>query len=289
VITVSAEAVAFEAEQPDADLEVTDVTLRFKGLVALNGVSLSVPKGKITGIMGPNGAGKSSLLNCVSGFYRPAGGQILWRGRSLIGMRPHEVAKLGIGRTFQGMELVRDLSVLDNVLVGRHMLFRGSVARCAVRTRLARKEEYKHRARAEEILSFFDMSRFSNMPAGALAYGEQKLVAIARALAMEPQLLLLDEPTSGMNRADKREVGAVISELNRTTGLTEVVIEHDIGFIRDLCDHVIVLDFGEVIAAGSAHEVLRDQRVIEAYVGRGRTLVTTEGRLSGDGDSVQCP
>jgi branched-chain amino acid transport system ATP-binding protein len=265
-----AEAAAPPGEH-QVDLAIQDLTLRFKGLVALNNVSLTVPPGRITGIIGPNGAGKSSLLNCISGFYRPAAGEVLWRGQSLVGMRPHQVAKLGVGRTFQGMELLRDLSVLDNVLVGRHMLFRGSVARCAVRTPLVRREEYAHKARAEEILSFFDLSKYSDARAGALAYGEQKLVAIARALAMEPSLLLLDEPTSGLNRAEKREVGAVISELNRTTGLTEVLIEHDIGIIRDLCDHLFVLDFGEMIAAGPTEEVLNNPRVIEAYIGRGRS------------------
>jgi branched-chain amino acid transport system ATP-binding protein len=263
---------------PDSDvvLEVSHLTLRFKGLVALNDVSLTIPRGKITGIIGPNGAGKSSLLNCISGFYHPSEGEIRWRGDSLLGKRPHEVAQLGIGRTFQGLELLRDLSVLDNVLVGRHMLFKGSVIRCTVRTPAVRKEEYAHRARAEEILSFFDMSRYSTTSAGALAYGEQKLVAIARALAMEPSLLLLDEPTSGMNRTEKREVGEVITELNRTTGLTEVLIEHDVRMIRDLCEYVVVLDFGEVIAAGLTDEVLRDPRVIEAYVGRGRTVVSVD-------------
>lgn len=260
----------------DIDLEVRHVTLRFKGLVALNDVSLSVPRGKITGIIGPNGAGKSSLLNCVSGFYRPAEGEILWHGESLIGRAPHDVARAGIGRTFQGLELLRDLSVLDNVLVGRHTLLRGGILRCTARTPRVREEEYAHRARAEEILSFFDMSRYSAVSAGALSYGEQKLVAIARALAMEPRLLLLDEPTSGMNRAEKRDVGDVIAELNRTTGLTEVLIEHDVSMIRDLCEHLVVLDFGEVIAVGPTEEVLRDQRVIDAYVGRGRPVVSVD-------------
>lgn len=264
------------APEGEVELEIRDVTLRFKGLVALDSVSLTVPRDRITGVIGPNGAGKSSLLNCISGFYRPAHGDITWRGDSLLGKRPHEVARLGIGRTFQGLELLRDLSVLDNVLLGRHMLFRGGLGRCTLRTPLVRKEESEHRARAEEILSFFDLGRYSSAPAGVLAYGQQKLVAIARALAMEPSLLLLDEPTSGMNRAEKRDVGEVIAELNRTTGLTEVLIEHDVRMIRDLCEYVVVLDFGGVIAAGPTDEVLRDQRVVEAYVGRGRTIVSVD-------------
>jgi branched-chain amino acid transport system ATP-binding protein len=249
-------------------LQVRDVTLRFKGLVALNKVSLEVRPGRVTGIIGPNGAGKSSLLNCINNFYRPQEGSILFDGSvDLSRERPYEIARLGIARTFQGLEVIRAASVIDNILLGRHVHMKRGVLSASLFYGPSRAEEIVHRKRAEEIMAFLEIGKLRHTRVGQLSYGQQKLVSIGRAIAMEPKLLLLDEPTAGLNFQEKGEVARLILRMRSEMGLTQVLIEHDVRLIGELCDYVYVLDFGNVIAEGPPAKVLNDQRVIEAYLG----------------------
>jgi branched-chain amino acid transport system ATP-binding protein len=249
-------------------LEIRDVTLRFKGLVALNRVSADVRRGQVLGIIGPNGAGKSSLLNCVNNFYRPSEGSILFDGTvDLGGRRPYEIARLGIARTFQGLEVIRAASVIDNILLGRHVHMKRGVLPASLFYGPSRSEELEHRRRAEEIMAFLEIGKLRHTRVGQLSYGQQKLVSIGRAVAMEPKLLLLDEPTAGLNFQEKGEVARLILRMKSEMQLTQVLIEHDVRLIGELCDYVYVLDFGNVIASGPPARVLNDQRVIEAYLG----------------------
>jgi len=252
----------------EAVLSVDALTLAFRGLVALDDVSLSIRPGRVTGIVGPNGAGKSSLLNCVNGFYVPQSGDIKWHGASIRGKAPHQIARLGIARTFQGVELLRGLSVIENVMIGLYPRTSVGGLRCAVKTPRARREEDEAYARAEDVLNFLGISRFRSRSAGSLSYGDQKIVAIARALVVEPQLLLLDEPTSGMSQSEKSAIVDVVHELRRERGLTQVLIEHDVPMIRSLSDDVIVLNFGKVLAEGPPEEVFSQADVVDAFVGR---------------------
>jgi branched-chain amino acid transport system ATP-binding protein len=249
-------------------LEIRDVTLRFKGLVALNRVSARVPPGRVTGIIGPNGAGKSSLLNCVNNFYRPQEGSVVFDGDvELRRLRPYEIARLGVARTFQGLEVIRAATVIDNILLGRHVHMRRGVLSGSLFYGPSRAEEIEHRRRAEEVMAFLEIGKLRHTRVGQLSYGQQKLVSIGRAIAMEPKLLLLDEPTAGLNFQEKGEVARLILRMRSEMGLTQVLIEHDVRLIGELCDYVYVLDFGNVIAQGPPAEVLNDQRVIEAYLG----------------------
>jgi branched-chain amino acid transport system ATP-binding protein len=249
-------------------LEIRDVTLRFKGLVALNRVSAKARPGRVTGIIGPNGAGKSSLLNCVNNFYRPQEGSVVFDGDvELSRMRPYEIARLGIARTFQGLEVIRAATVIDNILLGRHIHMRRGVLWGSLFYGPSRDEEIEHRRRAEEVMAFLEIGKLRHTRVGQLSYGQQKLVSIGRAIAMEPKLLLLDEPTAGLNFQEKGEVARLILRMRSEMGLTQVLIEHDVRLIGELCDYVYVLDFGNVIAEGPPAEVLNDQRVIEAYLG----------------------
>jgi branched-chain amino acid transport system ATP-binding protein len=256
------------SDEADVVLAVDAVTLAFRGLVAIDDVSLSIRAGRVTGIVGPNGAGKSSLLNCINGFYVPQSGDIKWHGESILRKAPHQISRLGIARTFQGVELLPGLSVIENVMIGLHPRMAAGVARCAVKTPRARREENDAYARAEDVLSFLGISRFRGRMAGNLSYGDQKIVAIARALVVEPRLLLLDEPTSGMSQGEKSAIRDVVHELRRERGLTQVLIEHDVPMIRSLSDDVIVLNFGKVLAAGPPDEVFSQADVIDAFVGR---------------------
>jgi branched-chain amino acid transport system ATP-binding protein len=249
-------------------LEIRDVTLRFKGLVALNKVSAEARPGQVTGIIGPNGAGKSSLLNCVNNFYHPQEGAIRFEGSTdLSRKRPYEIARLGIARTFQGLEVIRAASVIDNILLGRHIHMRRGVLWASLFYGPSRSEEIEHRRRAEEIMAFLEIGKLRHTRVGQLSYGQQKMVSIGRAMAMEPKLLLLDEPTAGLNFQEKGEVARLILRMKSEMGLTQVLIEHDVRLIGELCDYVYVLDFGNVIAEGPPATVLNDQRVIEAYLG----------------------
>lgn len=251
---------------------VDGVDLWFGGTHALSDVSFTAEPGHVFGIMGPNGAGKSSILNVLNGFYRPSSGSVRFGGDELVGMPPHRIARLGIARTFQTVELSLDQTVLDNLLLGRHVHNRVSVVEAALY--LGRRHEAHQREQVERVLEFLEMEHLRKRVVGTLPYGQQKLVEIGRALASEPEVLLLDEPTAGMNRAEKEDVARFIVRARSELGITQVLIEHDVRFMADLSDRLLVLDFGTQIAEGRPAEVLALPEVIEAYVGTGSTTAS---------------
>jgi branched-chain amino acid transport system ATP-binding protein len=261
-------------------LQVSGVSLRFGGVSALDDVSLEVRDKEVYALIGPNGAGKTSLLNCINGFYRPQSGSICLQGQELVGMAPHRIAAAGIGRTFQNLELFRGISVLDNLLLGRHLHMRHGVFAGCLYVGWAAREETAHRRRVEEIIELLEIGRFRRHLVGSLAFGKQKLVEIGRALALDPKLLLLDEPAAGMNRDEKEDVARFILRIRHELGIGQVLIEHDVRFISDLSDRIAVLNLGRKVAEGNRHTVLADPAVAEAYLGTtsaARTTATGEG------------
>lgn len=261
----------------DARLEVRDVSLEFEGLRVLERVSLTVEPRTLAALVGPNGAGKTSLLNCVGGFYAPTRGSITFGGASLAGLRPDRIARHGIARSFQFVELFRHMTVLDNLLLGRHLHMRAGVLAGALYWGRSRREEARHRRRVEEIVEFLELERYRKEPIGHLGFGLQKLVAIGRALAMEPTLLLLDEPSTGMNREEKENLARFLLRIKHEAGIAMLWVEHDMELVADLADHVTVLHFGERLAAGPPATVLEDPRVVEAYLGRAFTRTASTG------------
>jgi branched-chain amino acid transport system ATP-binding protein len=245
-------------------LDVRELALSFGGIRALRGVSLAVPEGETVAIIGPNGSGKTSLFNCVSGAYQPGSGAILFDGESLLGLSPDGVARRGIARTFQNLRLFPGLTVLENLLVGRHLHFRRNLFAAALRLR---GEEIRHRERCEEIVEFLDLEAWRDLPAGDCAYGVQKRVELGRALALEPRLLLLDEPASGLTGEEKEEVGYWLHEVRGRFHVTLLFVEHDLRFASRLASRMIALDRGEKIAEGTADEVQRSPAVARAYLG----------------------
>lgn len=252
-------------------LEVDDLYLSFGGVEVLSGTAFSIAPGELTALIGPNGAGKSSLLNCINGFYRPQRGRIAFDGHQLQREAPHRIAALGIARTFQHVEVLGKDSVLDNVLLGRHMHIRAGTWAGAVHFGRSAAQERRSRARALEIIEFLDLGDVQKLPVGGLPYGTQKLVEIGRALAMEPRLLLLDEPTSGMTPHEKQLVAAIIRRISSDMKVTQLLIEHDMRFVTDLCSRAVVLNFGGIIADGAPNAVLQEERVVEAYIGRSKS------------------
>jgi branched-chain amino acid transport system ATP-binding protein len=255
------------SELTDRLLEVDGVSLNFGGTKALIDVSLNVRRGEVLGIIGPNGAGKTSLLNCLNCVFRPQAGRILFDGKELVGQRTHDMIRLGIGRTFQGTSLQANASVSTNILFGRDFKMKYGLLAATLHWGWAKNEEAFHTAKVEEVLEFLQIQEFRDIPAGDLPWGQQKLVEIGRALASEPKLLLLDEPTSGMTREEKEDVAACIVRMQSELGITQILIEHDARFVGDLCDRIVALDFGRVIATGSATEVLHHPDVVSAYLG----------------------
>jgi branched-chain amino acid transport system ATP-binding protein len=248
-------------------LEVDEVSVRFGAVQALERVSLEIRRGEIVAIIGPNGAGKTTLLNVVSGFYHPTEGHIRFEGRDRTNLRPYDVAALGVARTFQNVALFKGMSVLDNIMTGRLLKMRGSFLLEALHWGPARSQELQHRAFVERIIDFLEIEAIRKAPAGKLPYGLQKRVELARALAAEPKLLLLDEPMAGMNVEEKEDMCRFILGVNDEFGTTIALIEHDMSVVMDISHRVIALDYGRKIADGRPDEVRADQGVIDAYLG----------------------
>jgi len=248
-------------------LEVAEMTLRFGGVTAINDISFSVEEGELFAIIGPNGAGKTSIFNTISQVYEPQIGDIRWKGRSIMGMRPDKVAGLGIARTFQNIELFPGMTVIDNLLTGRHIKMKRSFLAGAVWWGPAKKEEIENRRKVEDIIDFLEIERWRKYPVALLPYGFQKRVELGRALAMEPELLLLDEPVAGMNLEETEDMARFILDIQRELGITIILVEHDMGLVMDIADRVLVLDFGQQISLGKPSEVQRDPAVIAAYLG----------------------
>jgi len=248
-------------------LEVDGVSVRFGALLAVYQVSLRIAHREIVAIIGPNGAGKTTLLNAVSGFYHPYEGRIAFEGRDRTHLSPPDVAALGIARTFQNVALFKGMSVLDNIMTGRLLKMGGSFLLEALYWGPAKRQELEHRAFVERIIDFLEIQAIRKTPAGRLPYGLQKRVELARALAAEPKLLLLDEPMAGMNVEEKEDMCRFILDVNQEFGTTIALIEHDMGVVMDISNRVVVLDYGRKIADGSPTEVRSDQTVLDAYLG----------------------
>ncbi|MGH1541935.1 MAG: ABC transporter ATP-binding protein [Arenicella sp.] len=249
-------------------LSVSNVSLRFGGVHALTDVSFEVKHNQIFSIIGPNGAGKTSILNCISGRYKPQEGDINFNGKNLKSNSINDRARLGIGRTFQNLALFGHMSVIDNIMVGRHHLMKNNfITGMAYWIGGAAQEEIHSRGRVEEIIDFLEIQHVRHEPAGTLSYGLRKRVELARAIAIEPKMILLDEPMAGMNLEEKEDMARYIIDLNEELGITVVMIEHDMGVVVDISDHVTVLDFGKKIAEGKPDDVIANDYVRAAYLG----------------------
>lgn len=248
-------------------LDVQNISLSFGGVRALSDISFDVREHEVRAIIGPNGAGKSSMLNCINGVYTPQQGSIMFRGRTFRHMNSRQVAEMGVARTFQNLSLFQGMSVLDNLMTGRNLRMRCNLFQQAIRWGAAEREEIRHREFVEHIIDFLEIQAHRKTPVGQLPYGLQKRVDLGRALAMEPQVLLLDEPMAGMNVEEKQDMSRFILDVNDEFGATIVLIEHDMGVVMDISDRVVVLDYGRKIGDGTPDEVRRDENVIRAYLG----------------------
>ncbi|GAB3480643.1 ABC transporter ATP-binding protein [Amycolatopsis cihanbeyliensis] len=248
-------------------LEARELTLRFGGVTALDGVSFEVARGELFAVIGPNGAGKTSIFNCLGGVYRPQHGTITLEGNGLTGRAPAAVAAMGVARTFQNLGLFRHLTLIDNLMLGRHHLMRTGFVSGMVWWGKAKREEISHRAAVEEIVELLELEPYRSTPAGLLPYGVAKRAELGRALAMEPKLLLLDEPVAGMNLEETEDTARYLLEIRRELGLAMILVEHDMRLVMDLADRVLALDFGVAIGTGTPEEIQHDPRVIDAYLG----------------------
>ncbi|MCF6095007.1 ABC transporter ATP-binding protein [Microaerobacter geothermalis] len=248
-------------------LRIEEISLHFGGVAALSHVSFAVEKGEIFALIGPNGAGKTSMLNCISGLYHPSAGKIIFDGSDITKIPAYKRAEMGIARAFQNIELFKHMTVLENLMLGRHVRMKSGVISGGIYWGKTRKEEEENRYAVEEIIDFLEIEHIRNSPVGTLAYGLQKRVEVGRALALEPKLLLLDEPMAGMNAEEKEDMARFILDIHEEKNTTIVLIEHDMGVVMDLSHHVAVLDFGRLIGFGTPKEVQENPQVIEAYLG----------------------
>ncbi len=248
-------------------LELENVTLKFGGVTAVNKVSFSVEEGEVFALVGPNGAGKSTIFNLISRFYDPVEGDIRFDGQSILSRQPHEIARLGIARTFQNIELFDQATVMQNLLVGRHRHRRSNMWTELLFTPFVRREERRHREAIEKVIDFLDLQAYREKYIAGLPYGVRKVVEMGRALAIEPRLLLLDEPASGLSVEETQDVAFWVEDLKKQMGITVLMVEHDMHLVASVCDRVLALADGKMLALGTPHEVQNDPRVIEAYIG----------------------
>ncbi len=256
-------------------LRVEDLTISFGGVVALANINFSVKKGEIFSIIGPNGAGKTTLFNCISGIYRPQRGKIIFEGKEIQGLRPDQIARLGIARTFQNIELFPLMTTMENIMLGRHIHMKTGIFRGAFmwgKRSFAGKEEMEHRKRAEFFIDFLDLQSSRDKLVRSLPYGTQKLVELARALALEPKLLLLDEPCAGMNAEERQDTIFWIKDIQDELGVTILLIEHDMKMVMDISDRILALNFGKPIAMGLPLEIQNNKEVLEAYIGEAEVV-----------------
>jgi branched-chain amino acid transport system ATP-binding protein len=259
-------------EDTVADLQVTNLSLHFGGVQALSRVDLTVHTGELVAVIGPNGAGKTSLLNCLTGFYRPQAGQIRFNGRDITHLPPHALVGLGIGRTFQNIELFPGMTVLSNMLLARHIHCHYRLGWAALFSPSVRKEEIRHREILEEVIDFLEMQAIRKKNVGSLPYGLMKRVELGRALALEPKLLVLDEPFAGMNLEEKEDMVRFLVELNESWGQTMILVEHDMSIVMSISQRIMVLNFGEKLAEGAPEDVRNHPEVIKAYLGDSESL-----------------
>lgn len=253
-----------------AFFQIGQLSISFGGLKALDQIELTVDKGEIFAVIGPNGAGKTTLFNCISGLYRPDRGAITFKGVRLQKKKPDRIARLGIARTFQNIELFAHMNTMENIMLGRHIFMRTGLLRGAFlwgRQSFAGREEVRHRRKVEEIIDFLDLQAVRNKPVGALPYGTQKLIELGRALALEPELLLLDEPCAGMNTEEKQDMIFWVKDIQEELGITILLIEHDMNMVMDISDRILAINFGRPIVTGSPDQVRSHPEVLEAYLG----------------------
>jgi branched-chain amino acid transport system ATP-binding protein len=248
-------------------LEVEDIHLSFKGVKAIDGVSFKVDDGELFAIIGPNGAGKTSLFNSINQVYRPESGEVRWKGESLMGLKPNLTAERGIARTFQNIALYPHMTVIENILTGRHVRMKAGWIAGAFWLGRAKKEEMENREIVESIIDFLEIEQWRKYPVGLLPYGVQKRVELGRALAMDPELLLLDEPVAGMNLEETEDMARFILDIQDELGIAIILVEHDMGLVMDIADRVLVVDFGKPIAVGTTEEIQQNPNVIKAYLG----------------------
>ena len=251
-----------------ADLELRDIVLKFGGITALNRINLKVDTGELSAVIGPNGAGKTSLLNCITGYYKPQKGSIVFNGRDVTGLSTHELTAIGIGRTFQNIELFAGMSVLSNMLLARNLHCRYNLAHACLFSRSVRREEVRHRRVLEELIDFLEMQAIRKELVGSLPYGMRKRVELGRALALEPKILILDEPLAGMTLEEKEDMVRFLVELNHAWNQTMILVEHDMSIVMGISQKIAVLDFGAKIAEGAPEDIRNHPEVIKAYLGQ---------------------